>query len=415
MKSLESASFSLPIVEESKADEEETVEVTLYDMQRGRDVKATHRRGDERLNSYTFRVVDEAWNVCAYRSEDEPPIGVVQAVERFGYNVSDAGSYPSEYADVQHASHVLNDLATIHSTSSDPLLRGFLPHAALSVAIGISTLDIRATVVDDPGEEALDEVLYEATKRFDDELGEGAANIGADEIHRELADVATDGGRLCSEDIPSEDSMTVDDPITTHPINRPWDGESTVELGSSEVDGNRKLLVTAFDRNHADRYTFDVIDSEEKTCVFQRGDSRGRPPVEVVEEVRHAGYEIDNIPVPHPDDPLWERLAAADHLLDDINQSYETGSLPYALLDRGQHIIQNALTVAVIREAMEPEEYVRTLTQAVHTLALVESADELESSSCNDLEDFLWEHFPEFIDPQTKREIGEFYEEGDIF
>ena len=416
MKSLDSETFSLPVVGEREDDEEETVEVTLYDMQRGRDVKAVHRRGGERLNSYTFRVVDEAWRVCAHRSEDEPPIGVVQAVERFGYHVSDAGSYPLEYADVQHVGHVFDVLESIHSTSSDPLLCGFLSHATLPVGFELAVLDLRAAIVDNHGKDAFDEVLDEALQRFVDEHGKDGVAIEADEFHRELAEVATDGGRLCSEDLSDESSMTVDDLITVHQVNRRWDGQSVVTLESTEVNGNRKLLTTYFDSHHVDRYEFDVLDRDEKTCVFQRGDARGRPPAEVIEEVRQAGYEIANIPVLHPDDTTWEQLAAADRLLDDITQSYEAGELPPEPLHRGRTAVQNALTVAVIREAMEPEQYVRTLAQAVHASALVESTGELESvSRISDLEDFLWEHFPKFIDSETKREIGEFYEERDIF
>jgi len=415
MNEIDSDTIALPLVGESADERNGTVEVSLLEMQRGREVRAIHCRGDKRLGSYSFRVVDQEWQKCACRSADEPPVEVVQAVEEYGYHVTDVGSRSMEAVDLQYVSRILDVVSDRYTTTSDPLLRGFLSHARDSLAFGMLNLDLRATVVRDHGRDALTDVLTEMWERVSDEYENDHVWLTANEFHDDLARVATDGGYIPPREFDVGNSWTVDEIATSHRFSERHEVESTVSLEKSEVDGNQKLLATIFGENHVDRYTFDVIDSEQQTCVVQGDGPKGRPPIEVIDEVKTAGYEIENISIPQLDDPEWKQLADADHLLGDILQSYEEKATPYEHLDRGQNTIQDAVIVTLNREAMEAKEYLSTLWQAVR-MSPLESVDELQSYPLfTALDDFLWDHYADFVATAAKQKVGQIYEERDIF
>jgi len=417
MNEIDSDTIALPVVGESADEHNGTVEVSLLEMQRGREVRAVQRRDDKRLGSYSFRVVDQEWQKCACRSADEPPVEVVQAVEEYGYHVTDVGSHSMEAVDLQYVSRILDVVSDLYTTTSDPLLRGFLSHARDSLAFGMLNLDFRSTVVEDHGRDALTDVLTEMWERVSDEYENenDYVLISANEFHDDLARVAKEGGYIPSKEFDVGNSWTVDEIASSHRFSERHEVESKVSLERHEVEGNHKLLVTIIDEEHADRYTFDVIDLEQQTCVVQGDGPKGRPPVEVIDEVKAAGYEIENLSIPRLDDPEWERLADADHLLGDILQSYEKKATPYVCLDRAQNTIQDAVLVTLNREAMEPKEYLSTLWQAVGMSSL-ESVVELQSCPLfTALHDFLWDHYTDFVAPAAKQKVGQIYMERDIF
>jgi predicted RNA-binding protein with PIN domain len=372
MKKLDFATVTPPVGEKSTDEQTGTIKISLIEAQRGREVRAVYRRDGDRLGSYSFRVVDEEYQECACWDTTEPPVEVIQAVEKYGYHITDAGSRPMEVVDLQYVSHIFDIVSRLNATTSDPLLRAFLSHAQKSLSFGIWELCFRATVVEDHGRDALSSVLTKIWEQILSESGEKSPDLTASEFFNKLVEVAANSGYTVSREFDLENLRSVDRVADTHRFSKHYEDKSTVALNTLEVNSSQKLLAVVLGENHADRYTFDVNDPEQQTCVVQGNGSNKRPPMEVIYKMNTTGYEIENISIPQVDDSKRKQLDDVVDLLEDILESYDETTTTHNLFKNGIEAIKYTAILLSVKQEINKREYLHSLKRVAHTSPIQE-------------------------------------------
>jgi hypothetical protein len=268
--------------------------------------------------------------------------------------------------------------------------------------------------VEDHGRDALSSVLAKMLERVLNESEKKPARLTASEHYNHLVEVAADSGYTLSRDFDIQDSWTVDGVADDHRFSEHYEDKSTVDLDSIEVNNSQKWLAVVLGERHANRYTFDVTDPEQQTCVVQGNGSKQRPPIEVINKMNATGYEIENINVPRVIDSKAKHLDGVADLLNDIIESYDKNTTTHDLLNVGRSAINDAAAVLACREAMDSAEYLITLNRAVNTLS-PQAASELESRFClRGLENFLLNYYTDFVAPDQKQKIVRVCKQRDI-